>query len=162
GQPVAAATPEDDTGAADRGRRQQIGRLGREARGIATRLARVRQRVAGARQRLEPPPPPRAAVKAARAPCPGMVAAVWAKAGAKVAPGAPLMAIELPERPRLRARLDRQALSSLLPGAPVTIRGRGGRTFTGRVARVEREPGGTGVVEVLPSRRARLDGDAAL
>src|SRR5205807_2503708 len=138
----------------------------REAEAIQTRLARVHVRVAAARQRLEPPPRPvdvkHVEVKAARAPRNGTIAAVLTAAGARTAHGAPLVAIELPERPRFRALVDRRVISSLSPGARATLRGADGRSYTGRVARVERVPDGTGFVEILPPRRARLDGGAAL
>jgi multidrug resistance efflux pump len=152
----------NDAGAAERNRKRQLVRLEAEAKALEARLAQVGLRVAGARQRLDAPPaPPALAVQSARAPRDGTITAVWAKPGANLAPGTPLLAIAPFERPRLRVRVDRRELSTMSPGTKVTIRG-SSRGFSARVGRVDRQPDGAAVVDLIPPRRARLSSDMVL
>lgn len=167
-QRLAQAEPRVDTSAADQAA-LRIERLQVEARQIESRLARLREQVAGFRQRLEPlrpapqrasEPRPASAVQlrplVARAPRSGTVAAVRVKVGEVAPAGAPLLQIARPGRAYLRARVGQEALRSFRPGARVAVRRRDGSTFTGRVARVQRGPGGSALVVVIPPPGARL------
>ena len=158
-----AAMTAVDPAAAARAERLEV-----EAGGIEARLARVNERVAGAREQL-PPAAARRLVRttqsravAARAPRAGIVSMVSARAGETLPPGAPLLALTRPGRPFLRARVGRSVLPTLSPGAWVAIRPRSGHTFTARVTRVRREPDGGGLVELAPPPDARPDEGAVL
>jgi multidrug efflux pump subunit AcrA (membrane-fusion protein) len=161
---VLAAT---DTGAAARAQ-EQIAPLEAEEHGIEARLARVSQRVAGARQQL-PPPVTRPPVEAARrravavqAPRAGIISTVWARTGETVPRGEPLLAITRPERPLLVARVGRNVRPNFSPGTRVTVQQRDGHTLMARVSRVQPEPDGSGLVEVVPPPKLRITDGAAL
>lgn len=74
----------------------------------------------------------------ARAPFAGVVSERDVSAGDVVQPGSPLFSVVDPSRLQLQAAVPAEQIASVVVGAPVSfsLNGYGGRTFTGRVTRI--------------------------